>query len=85
MIQAEKRQVYSKYSSSCYICGGKNWQDCKCLEGDNALWFGKETKYKIAFNNAEIEIDEVFDTYNSAFGYAVEHCPAGQWVIEKVT
>jgi len=35
MTNAERRQIESNYNGICHICFGENWQDCKCLEGDN--------------------------------------------------
>ena len=36
-------------------------------------------KYKIEFNNNEVEILKEFDTYEEAFNYATELM--GQWVV----
>lgn len=34
-VSPMQMQAFSKYSGSCHICYGKNWQDCKCLDGNN--------------------------------------------------
>ena len=39
-------------------------------------------KYKLAFNNAEKECEELFNTHKEAFAHGVDM--GGQWVVEQV-